>query len=121
MGADGSPRLCQTVDSVEEDATLQHHFHDGPNNTFAALRIIDDTQDLLYAEFTDVNNPLAWDFAPDQINFYELYNVSNDYFMMHNIYKTASPALKTTLHTRLHATLACKGGSECGKILGHEG
>lgn len=43
----------------------QLHWHDGPNNTFSAIRVINATAgiDLLYAEFADVNNPLAWDFG----------------------------------------------------------
>ena len=67
------------------------HIHDGPNNTFmVALRILDSnhTNDLLYAEFTDVTNPKAWDFAPSELNFFELYNVTNDYYMAHNIYES---------------------------------
>ena len=42
----------------------QFHAHDGPNNTFAAIRIINSTAspavDLLYAEFFDVNDPDAY-------------------------------------------------------------
>merc|ERR1711935_876299 len=74
------------------------NFHDGPNNTFVAIRIINTTStppvDMLYAEFADVNNPLAWNFAPDQLNYFELYDVTNDYYMLENIYPTADSALK---------------------------
>ena len=37
-----------------------------PNNTFAALRVINATagRDLLYAEFADVTEPRAWTFPP---------------------------------------------------------
>merc|ERR1712070_1106449 len=54
----------------------QEYFHDGPNNTYSALRIMSKTENLLYAEFADVTNPNAWRFSPEAINFYELYNVS---------------------------------------------
>lgn len=108
----GSPMLCRAREPGE-----QHHYHDGPNNTFAALRVVDGSTDLLYAEFADVTNPLAWDFAPDQLNFHELYNVTEDYFMSHNIYGSASQDLKDTLHKRLQTALKCKGAAECGTNL----
>eukprot|EP01046_Picozoa_sp_COSAG06_P014037 COSAG06_NODE_859_length_11882_cov_31.614701_9_plen_64_part_00 len=35
------------------------HYHDGPNNTFAAIRVIaPQTGDLLYAEFVDGSDPV---------------------------------------------------------------
>lgn len=48
------------------------HPHDEANNTFSALRIINATHNLLYAEFVDVEDPAAWNFPPDKTNFYEL-------------------------------------------------
>lgn len=75
------------------------------------------TVDMLYAEFADVNNPLAWNFAPDQLNYFELYDVTTDYFMLENIYPTADAALKEKLHTRLQAAIKCKGTVECSSYL----
>eukprot|EP01052_Picozoa_sp_SAG31_P011497 SAG31_NODE_652_length_13181_cov_14.268155_6_plen_219_part_00 len=101
----------------EEPAAQQKHWHDGPNNTFSAIRIINTTAtppiNLLYAEFADVNNPLAWDFAPDQLNFFELFDVSKDYYMMHNLYPSASSATKAALHARVQSVIKCKGVVEC--------
>merc|ERR1712070_717385 len=118
----GRPKLCSSpvLKSHLRSGTdrKQEHFHDGPNNTFAALRIIDGKDDLLYAEFVDVLNPLAWDFAKDQVNFREFYNVSEDYFMMNNLIKTAPKSLIDSLSKRLHDALACKGSDACLKVLG---
>eukprot|EP00041_Stephanoeca_diplocostata_P025266 m.657476 g.657476 ORF g.657476 m.657476 type:complete len:563 (-) comp22713_c0_seq8:2129-3817(-) len=95
--------------------------HDGPNNTFSAIRIINTTAtppvNLLYAEFTDVSDPAAWNFAPESINFYELYNVTSDYFMLNNIYPSASQPLREYLHTRLQAAIKCRGRAQCYSCL----
>ena len=52
----------------------QTHLHDGPKNTFIALRVINPElqTDLLYAEFADVTDPHAWTFPDDSIEFSEL-------------------------------------------------
>jgi len=96
-----------------------YHDHDGPNNTFSALRIINETSgvNMMYSEFVNVLDPLAWDFAPARINFYELYDVSKDYYMMHNIFPTASDELKDMLHKRLQTAIKCKGATQCHEIL----
>lgn len=98
----------------------QTYYHDGPNNTYSALRIISKTEDLLYAEFADVTNPNAWRFSPETINFYELYNVSEDFFMLNNIYASAPENLKTYLHKRLHTAIGCSGQSSCREVLSGE-
>ena len=110
---DGTPQYPWDLAPVDPEAN--YHWHDGPNNTFSALRVINATSgvDLLYAEFADVLNPLAWDFAPDQLNFFELYDVSKDYYMMNNLYPTASASVKAALHTRLQTLIKCKGVAEC--------
>ena len=59
----------------------------------------------------------AWDFAPSQLNFFELYNVTNDYYMAHNIYASAPSALKAQLHSQLQTAIKCKGSKECDRIL----
>ena len=67
--------------------------------------------------FADVTNPLAWHFAPDQINFHELYDVSSDYYMLDNIYWHAGEAVKAQLHAQLQAAIKCKGATECFSVL----
>ncbi len=89
-----------------------HHISDNPKNTYSALRYTQgDLGQLLYSEFADVSDPLAWRFAPDRINFYELYNMSND--LLKNIYRTAPSMLTTELHRRLHAAIGCAGTNSC--------
>lgn len=107
INATGQLQLCKQND----------HFHDGPNNTFSALRIVDGNANLLYAEFADVRNPKAWDFAPDQLNFFELYNVSEDYYMRNNIYQSVSDQMRDKLHRMLQTTIKCKGNAQCFETL----
>lgn len=122
LDKNGTPLLCHQVEGTSVNCKdtprgQNCHFYDGPNNTFAALRIIDGEQDLLYAEFTNVNNPKAWDFAPDQMNFFEFYNVTKDYYMLTNIYAEMPNTLKEELHARLQSAVHCKGSKECNEAL----
>ncbi len=92
----------------------QKRYTDAPNNTYSALRFTRGRLgELLYAEFADVSDPKAWDFAPDRINYYELYNMSTDPFMLRNIYHEVPAELAQELHTRLHKAIACKGAEQC--------
>lgn len=96
------------------------HPHDGPNNTFVALRVINATagRDLLYAEFADVTDPHAWHFPPDAINFRELYDLSTgDWMMQRNVVATADKALVAELHSRLHEAIQCRGREQCQGVL----
>lgn len=90
---------------------------DSTNNTFRAIRWINRSVvppiDLLYAEFTNVLNPRGWHFEDGAVNFYELYDVSKDYFMLSNIYEKASEDVKAALHVKLERGFSCSGRSEC--------
>ena len=93
---------------------------DGPNNSYSALRFppgAGPLAGLLYAEFADVSDPLAWRFAPDRINFFELYNETGDPFMLRNVHPAAPAALKAELHARLQAAIKCRGAAECTRAL----
>jgi len=123
----GRPKLCSSpllsthwMTAPRSPAHKQHHHHDGPRNTFAALRVIDHQNDLLYAEFVNVNNPLAWDFDVEQVYFRELYNVSQDFYMINNIVDAVPEDFRQELSKRLHAALSCKGHDECVKSLGQK-
>ena len=90
------------------------HISDNANNTFSALRYVrGNLGALLFAVFADVSDPLAWRFAPDHLNYAELYNMSADPFMLENIYHKAPAALVQDLHRRLQTAIACKGALEC--------
>ena len=55
--------------------------------------------------------------APASINYYELYNVTADYYMLDNIYDRAPPALRAKLHTVLQTAIKCAGREECERAL----
>jgi len=107
--------------SIRTKITCENkHPHDGPNNTFSAIRIISKDQDFLYAEFADVTDPHAWTFPPDSINYYELYNVSADYYLLNNIYPDVSKKLQNEFHTYLHQAINCEGNQDCTTALSIE-
>jgi hypothetical protein len=94
------------------------HYHDGANNTFAALRIIAPvTGDLLYSEFFNGRDPSTWWMGAGSENYYELYNVTADYYMLENIYHSAPKELTGMLHETLHKVIDCKGSAECNTHL----
>ena len=41
--------------------------------------------DLLYAEFFNGHDPSTWWMPAQKANFYELYNVTEDYYMVHGV------------------------------------
>ena len=45
-----------------------------------SIRIINETTNLMYAEFVDLFDAESWTFPKDKINFYELYDVNKDYY-----------------------------------------
>ena len=95
---------------------LAHSVLGGPLNTYCALRFTRGSLgELLYAEFTNVTDPLAWDFAPDRIQFYELYNMTADPYMLENLVtaQKVDRSLVDELHTRLHRAIVCRGEAEC--------
>ena len=117
-GGGASPAWRDAVLIEYESIADQHrpqgkHQYDGVNNTFRALRIMNASHDMMYAEFTDVSISKDWNFPLAGLNFFELYNVSEDAFMLHNQYATADPALKDALHAQLAAAFHCKGQAEC--------
>ena len=113
----------RTSDVADGACASRSHVHDGPNNTYSALRVHDPSNDLdlLYAEFADVNDPQAWNFAPEALNVFELYNVSSDYWMAKNIYEESSSSLRRALHSQLQRAIKCKGGGQCSNALDARG
>jgi hypothetical protein len=105
--------LVEYQSIAQKGTSTGRHPVDGDNNTFIALRIINSTHDLLYAEFTDVKFAANWDFADGTINFHELYNITEDYYQLNNIYKQADEGFKHALHTQLHTAFHCSGQASC--------
>ena len=62
---------------------------------------------------TDVSKAADWNFPDASLNFFELYNVTDDHFMLRNIYVSADQELKDRLHAQLKAQFNCRGQAEC--------
>jgi len=75
---------------------------DTTSNSWRALRIINQTFNMLYVEFDS-----EWKF--DNIQFHELYDINEDPFQMDNIYDTASEYLRDRLHAELEEKYGCQG------------
>eukprot|EP00937_MAST-01D_sp_MAST-1D-sp2_P005871 g5871.t1 len=109
---------CSSPMAPPAPQNISCHVHDSGNNSFSAVRIIaPETGDLLFAEFNDGTKGDGWYFAPQTINYYELYNVTADYYMLDNTYDRAPPALRAKLHAVLQAAIKCKGREECESAL----
>jgi hypothetical protein len=66
---------------IAESRGADVHACDGANNSYSALRWVRPYGahgELLYAQFADVSNAAAWRFAYDELNFFELYNMTAD-------------------------------------------
>ena len=79
-------------------------YTDSGNNTYVALRILNSTHDILYAEFAELTD---WDFKNPY--FYELFDQKTDPYQKVNIYKFTSQEYKAELRMRLHLARTCKG------------
>ena len=109
-----------TVGGVAPAATKR--ITDGPTNSYSALRIAGASgpqSGLLYAEFVNVSDPAAWLFDPATINFYELYNMSADPFVLHNmcvgLRSTTACCVGGDMTTALQpCTAACPSTSSMG-------
>ena len=109
---------CSTPMAAPAPQDISCHLHDGGNNSFSAVRIIaPETGNLLFGEFNDGTDPAGWHFAPGSINYYELYNVTADYYMLHNIYNDVAPALQAKLHSVLQTAIKCVGRKQCESAL----
>ena len=109
---------CSDPMALPAPQNISCHYHDSSNNSFSAVRIIaPETGDLLFGEFNDGRDPAGWHFAPSSINYYELYNVTTDYYMLHNIYDEVAPVLQVKLHDILQTAIKCVGRKECESAL----
>ena len=75
------------------------------------------TGNLLFGAFNDGSVADGWYFDPASMNYYELYNVTEDYFMLHNIYDDVPPALQARLRGILQTAIKCVGRKECESAL----
>lgn len=96
-----------TQEEVEYDGF--GHINDNGNNTFRGLRIVNDTHDWAYFEFSDPYRD--WDF--DTPYFYELYDVGQDPAQLHNLYNLVGDVVREQLHAKVKAWYGCAGAG-CG-------
>jgi hypothetical protein len=73
------------------------------------MRVINETHNLLYAEFTDVTDPTGWNFALSSITFFALYDLNEDPFQLRNIFRTTPTSTQQQLHAQLRAANTCRG------------
>ena len=81
------------------------------NNNFIAIRKVGGAGDgTLYAEYQEgTQSKVDIDFSAP--TFYELFNASNDTWLMHNLHATAPDSTKAALHADLHAWYSCVGAT----------
>jgi len=83
------------------------HMQCAPNNTFIAIRSIDDSgRNDAYAEFTKDRDDWSFD-SPD---FVEMYDVHVDPHQLTNLVRTAAPGKVIKLRQELHRMLHCGAG-----------
>jgi len=96
--------------SIHVQETTEGHIYDCYNNSFIAIRTINSTNNLLYAEFTQVE-----DWQWEKPYFYELYDLNKDPWQTNNLYSGTSNPIQQQLHTQLHSYFHCKGsGTDSG-------
>jgi len=86
------------------------HLKDSANNTFIGLRVLNESSNLAYFEFTDIGT----DYAFEHANFCELYNLTADPHQLTNLCVSGGgppPALRAALRSQLYEYYACKGAS----------
>ncbi len=106
--------------SIHNPVRMQNgHATDSGNNTHRAIRIVNATHNLLFAEFTD--DKTDYDF--ERVEFRELFDVNADPNELHNlcvpaaqprcVVHAASTLDVGALSSMLHAAYACQGGAAC--------
>ena len=84
------------------------HLIDGPNNTYIGVRVVNDTHNLLYAEFFPNRETIT--FEEDMMADCELYNMTGDYFQMTNLCKRKEYSdLVKEMHLYIHTKVFCAG------------
>jgi N-acetylglucosamine-6-sulfatase len=92
-----------------DDDGIRYTIEDTTNN-YIALRDHRQSSNSLYAEFQtgDLNSA---DIDFENVDFIEYYNISEDFWQMHNLAKTVPDEKLASLHIRLHNWYTCAGSS----------
>lgn len=102
-------RTCDSVYGTQAcTPQSQEVLIDAESNTYAALRILNDTSNWVYVEYRPPGSPLA----PASTNWTEAYNLSADPWQMSNLWPSGAPAsLLQQLSKELWQLAACSGAS----------
>ena len=79
--------------------------NDGTNN-WRAIRILNETVNVVYAEFVNDYDNLTLLHHPD---FIEFYNIDSDPYQMDNVYRSLDDSVKGELHEMLMEYAVCSG------------
>jgi len=82
-----------------------NHLVDNSNNTFIGLRILNETHDLAYFEFTDAVSD--WNFK--HTDFCEFYDLRSDPHQLKNLCTDSDSEVIQDLHQKLYSLWQCKG------------
>eukprot|EP00947_MAST-08B_sp_MAST-8B-sp1_P004860 g4860.t1 len=98
------------------DVVRYEHLEDTGNNTFRGLRVIDPAapsgqRNLKFVEFTDKKTNWNWTSPASEA---ELFDLDKDPYEMHNLYSSADPKIKASLHQQLAQLYTCRGSESCG-------
>lgn len=79
-----------------------------PDNNFIAIRVVNSTHNLLYAEFqSGVDGNVGF----DAIEHHELFDMTTDPWQMQNVYNQTDGAVTSEFHRQVQSWLRCKGSS----------
>ncbi len=81
------------------------HVKDNGNNTFRGVRYFGNGENFAYFEFTDFKS----DWAFENPNVFELYDLKNDPNQTHNIVSSADPGTLQMLQKLTHTYWSCSG------------
>lgn len=79
------------------------------SNTWRALRILNDRENLQYVEYDPEFEFRASDATGAGLQHYELYDLNKDPYQLENIYPQADAARRTVLHAAIAKYFACGG------------
>jgi N-acetylglucosamine-6-sulfatase len=100
-------QTCGTIYGASCPGVAEDPYYliDGPQNTWAMLRIVNATSDLSYVEFRPQDQPPV----RSATNWTEAYNNAVDPWQTTNVASTLAPAARADLADRLWAIAACSG------------
>ncbi len=77
------------------------------SNSWRQLRILNRTMNWNYVEFDP-----GWTFAEgERLQHYELYDIAQDPYQLHNLYESTDPVTRAALHAQLATYWQCKGSA----------